>query len=151
MVRGLKPSPDPMLQARMFAYPDAARYRLGIGYQFLPTNAASSKVYCPTERDGKMNFTSIYEGDPNYARTQIKPVNFIASQSKPAQDMGVKRDVVQNFDRVEASSPVSFATDVIDKDVEQATALWQVLVKQEGVQNRLVNKAGAHISSVKAK
>lgn len=57
MVNGIEPSPDPMLQARMFAYPDAARYRLGINYQFLPTNVAKSHVYCPTERDGLMNFT----------------------------------------------------------------------------------------------
>lgn len=65
MVRGVEPSPDPILQARMFAYPDAARYRLGINYQFLPTNAAKSEVYCPIERDGFMNFTK------NMGKTRI--------------------------------------------------------------------------------
>ena len=60
MVRGIAPSTDPMLQARMFAYPDASRYRLGVNYQFLPTNAAKSEVNCPIERDGFMNFTSNY-------------------------------------------------------------------------------------------
>ena len=44
----------------MFAYPDAARYRLGVNYQFLPTNSPRSEVYCPTERDGFMNFTENY-------------------------------------------------------------------------------------------
>jgi catalase len=39
MVPGIEPSADPMLQARMFAYLDAQRYRLGVNYQFLPTNA----------------------------------------------------------------------------------------------------------------
>jgi catalase len=37
MVPGIAPSPDPMLQARMFAYPDAQRYRLGVNYQYLPS------------------------------------------------------------------------------------------------------------------
>lgn len=60
MVPGIEPSPDPMLQARMFAYPDAVRYRLGVNYQFLPTNAAKSPAYCPIERDGFMNFTQNY-------------------------------------------------------------------------------------------
>ncbi len=48
MVPGIEASAEPMLQARMFAYPDAQRYRLGVNYQFLPTNAATSPVYCPT-------------------------------------------------------------------------------------------------------
>src|SRR5258708_1824268 len=34
----IAPTADPMLQARMFAYPDAARYRLGVNYQQLPCN-----------------------------------------------------------------------------------------------------------------
>lgn len=36
-----------VLQARLFAYPDAARYHLGVNYQQLPTNAAKAQVYCP--------------------------------------------------------------------------------------------------------
>jgi catalase len=151
MVRGIEPSPDPMLQARMFAYPDAARYRLGINYQFLPTNAAKSKVYCPTERDGKMNFTNNYEGDPNYAGTKIKPVSFIASDLKPAPGTSASGNAVHTLDRADTGIPVSFASEVTDKDFEQATALWQVMGKQEGSQDRLVNNAAAHISGVKAK
>jgi catalase len=47
MVPGIEPSADPMLQARMFAYSDAARYRLGVNYQMLPTNAAKSRSISP--------------------------------------------------------------------------------------------------------
>lgn len=39
MVPGVGPSPDRMLQARLFAYGDAARYRLGINHIQLPVNA----------------------------------------------------------------------------------------------------------------
>ncbi|GAD98054.1 catalase, putative, partial [Paecilomyces variotii No. 5] len=66
MVPGWAPSADPMLQARMFAYPDAARYRLGVNYQHLPTNHARVPIYCPFQRDGFMNFTDNYGDDPNY-------------------------------------------------------------------------------------
>lgn len=59
MVRGIAPAPDAMLQARMFAYPDASRYRVGVNYQMLPTNAPVSHVYCPIERDGFMNFVRL--------------------------------------------------------------------------------------------
>ena len=34
-----------VLQARMFAYPDAARYRLGANYQQLPSNRAHVQIY----------------------------------------------------------------------------------------------------------
>ncbi|KAK2873343.1 hypothetical protein FQN49_002417 [Arthroderma sp. PD_2] len=36
LVPGVEPSEDPILQARMFAYPDAQRYRLGAGHQKPP-------------------------------------------------------------------------------------------------------------------
>jgi catalase len=37
-VPGIGPSPDRMLQARLFAYGDAARYRLGVNHTELPIN-----------------------------------------------------------------------------------------------------------------
>lgn len=149
MVRGVEPSPDPMLQTRMFAYPDAARYRLGINYQFLPTNAAKSEVYCPTQRDGKMNFTNNYGGDPNYTGSKIKQTKFVA----PKQSAGsrAEAEVLHSLDRAEVGAPLSFASEVTDKDFEQATALWRLMGKQEGAQLRLVNNAAAHVSGVKAK
>ncbi|KAJ5378401.1 hypothetical protein N7509_011520, partial [Penicillium cosmopolitanum] len=45
MVPGIATSADPVLQARLFAYPDAARYHLGVNYQQLPTNAAKAQFY----------------------------------------------------------------------------------------------------------
>ena len=149
MVRGIEPSPDPMLQARMFAYPDAARYRLGINYQFLPTNAAKSEVYCPIERDGRMNFTNNYGGDPNYIGAKIKPMNFVAQK----QGEGARMDEqnIHTLDRAPAGVPVSFSSQVTDKDFEQATGLWHLMGKQDGAQLRLVNNVAAHVSGAKEK
>jgi len=53
VVPGISWSPDRMLQARLFAYGDAQRYRLGINFNHMPVNAPQ----CPFHsyhRDGKM-------------------------------------------------------------------------------------------------
>lgn len=44
MVPGIEPSPDKMLQGRLFAYGDTARHRLGPNYLQLPVNCPY-KVY----------------------------------------------------------------------------------------------------------
>lgn len=62
-----------VLQARMFAYPDAQRYRLGVNYTQLPSNRAICPVYAPFERDGMGTFTQNYGGDPNYVRSSLTP------------------------------------------------------------------------------
>ncbi|OTA64757.1 catalase-domain-containing protein [Hypoxylon sp. EC38] len=143
MVPGIEPSPDPMLQARMFSYPDAARYRLGVNYQFLPSNAPKSEVYCPIERDGFMNFTSNYNGDPNYVGTKLKPVRFV----KPRQDGQAQ---ARQHDGG-SGMPVVFSSEVTDKDFEQSTALWNIMGKQEGAQERFVSNVSAHLSNAQTK
>ncbi|KAK6954063.1 hypothetical protein Daesc_004025 [Daldinia eschscholtzii] len=152
MVSGIEPSPDPMLQARMFAYPDAARYRLGANYQFLPTNASKSEVYCPIERDGFMNFTTNYGGDPNYVGTKLKPVKFIRNGNTNQDGVVDGNDSKRNTSRFDhplpdSGIPVVFSSEVTDKDFEQSTALWNVMGKQEGAQQRFVNNLSAHISA----
>ncbi|KAL2812262.1 catalase-like domain-containing protein [Aspergillus granulosus] len=73
MVPGIAATPDPMLQARMFAYPDAQRYRLGVNYTQLPSNRPRVPIYNPFERDGAGTITKNYGGDPNYVRSTISP------------------------------------------------------------------------------
>ena len=140
MVPGIEPSADPMLQARMFAYPDAQRHRLGANYQFLPTNLPVVPVYAPTQRDGFMNFTSNYGGDPNYVGAEIKPTSF-------------KQDVqVWNYKPTKEpfTGPVTFSSEVTEADFEQPQALWtKVMAKQEGCQDRFVENAAEHVSQVK--
>ncbi len=55
IVPGIGFSPDKMLQARVFSYADAHRYRLGTHYEALPINAPK----CPVNhyhKDGQMRF-----------------------------------------------------------------------------------------------
>ncbi|XP_054276615.1 catalase-like [Macrosteles quadrilineatus] len=54
LVPGIEPSPDKMLQGRLFAYPDAQRYRLGVNYQQLRVNAPYLVKVANTQRDGRM-------------------------------------------------------------------------------------------------
>ncbi|KAI1612780.1 catalase-like domain-containing protein [Exophiala viscosa] len=147
MVPGIEPSPDPMLQARMFAYPDAARYRLGINYTFLPTNAPKSEVYVPTERDGRMNFTSNYGDDPNYVGSKLKPMNFKGTVHRSGQN-GHPANMMKTLDQVEVTTPITAFTTVSDKDFEQPRALWEFMAKQDGAQERFINNLAAHVSGV---
>jgi catalase len=55
IVPGIGFSPDKMLQARIFSYADAHRYRLGTHYEQLPVNAARCPVH-HYHKDGPMRF-----------------------------------------------------------------------------------------------
>ncbi len=61
VVPGIGFSPDRMLQARIFSYADAHRYRLGTHYEALPVN----RPRCPVHhyhKDGQMNFMGQQSG-----------------------------------------------------------------------------------------
>ena len=57
MVPGIGPSPDRMLQSRLFSYGDAARYRLGVNHHSIPVNAPRCPVHS-YHRDGSMRVNS---------------------------------------------------------------------------------------------
>lgn len=61
IVPGIGFSPDKMLQARIFSYADAHRYRLGTHYEGLPVNAPKCPVH-HYHKDGPMRF---FANNPN--------------------------------------------------------------------------------------
>jgi len=65
-VPGVGPSPDKMLQARLFAYGDAHRYRLGVNHTRLPINAPRGGAVDNYGRDGAMRFDANSGGAKNY-------------------------------------------------------------------------------------
>ena len=65
IVPGISFSPDKMLQARIFAYADAHRYRVGTWYEMLPVNRPISPVN-HYHADGSMNFTNPVGPDAYY-------------------------------------------------------------------------------------
>ncbi|ODN68553.1 catalase [Methylobrevis pamukkalensis] len=64
IIPGIGFSPDKMLQARIFSYADAHRYRLGTHYEHLPVNAAKCPVH-HYHKDGPMRFFPQMTGNVN--------------------------------------------------------------------------------------
>lgn len=69
LVPGIEPSPDKMLQGRLFSYPDTHRHRLGVNYQQIPVNcpyAVKGKVQ-NGQRDGFMVVNGNQGNRPHYS------------------------------------------------------------------------------------
>lgn len=82
-VPGIGYSPDKMLQARVFSYADAHRYRLGTHYESIPVNQPKSPVH-HYHRDGQMNvYGGIKTGHPD---AYYEPNSF----GGPVEDKSVK-------------------------------------------------------------
>ncbi|WOO83124.1 Peroxisomal catalase [Vanrija pseudolonga] len=131
MVPGIAPSLDPMLQARMFAYPDAARYRVGVNYQQLPCNRPVSHVYAPYERDGAMRYMTNYGSDPSYVNSALVPVQFESEIGASGYSIG--------HDEVMVGRVAGYASEVTDDDFVQARAMWDVLGCHSGEQEDFVD------------
>lgn len=136
----------PVLQARLFAYPDAARYRLGTNYQQLPTNAAKAPVYCPFQRDGSMNFSGNYGADPNYVCSSLKPAKFY----QDIKGVGPKTLNVMTEHERWVGEVINFTTHVTDEDFVQPAALWEVIKKEPGHEERFFGNVAVHLSKVKS-
>ncbi|MEI9987883.1 MAG: catalase, partial [Aliidongia sp.] len=67
LVPGIEPSPDRMLQGRLFAYADTQRYRVGPNYMELPVNRPLVQV-SDNNIDGAMQSVAS-KGDVNYEPT----------------------------------------------------------------------------------
>jgi catalase len=65
-VPGIGPSPDKMLQGRLFSYHDTHLHRLGPNYHLLPINAPKGAAMNSYQRDGFMRFDANGAGGPNY-------------------------------------------------------------------------------------
>jgi len=66
LVPGIAPSPDKMLQARLFSYHDTHIHRLGPNYHLIPVNTPKNTSEYSYQRDGFMRTDSNFDGNPNY-------------------------------------------------------------------------------------
>jgi catalase len=71
MVPGVEPSADPVLQSRLFSYPDTHRHRLGVNYQQIPVNRPL-RAFNPYQRDGLMAVNGNYGANPNYPSSCVQ-------------------------------------------------------------------------------
>ena len=65
-VPGIGPSPDKMLQGRLFSYGDTHRYRLGANHMQLPVNRSHATEARNYSRDGAMRSDGNHGGEKNY-------------------------------------------------------------------------------------
>lgn len=124
----------------MFAYPDAARHRIGVNYQQLPTNAPHAPVYSPFQRDGLMNLSSNYGEDPSYVNSSLQRTRFAPKTTSP---------ITEHEKWV--GEVCSFVTTSDEKDYEQATGLWKVIGREPGHQDRFVENVAGSVRKVKSK
>lgn len=137
VVPGWEPSADPVLQSRLFSYPDTHRHRLGTNYQQIPANCPLAGVaFNPFQRDGAMQVNGNYGSFPGY-QSSFHPINF----------MNVKPH--ENHEKW-VGSATNFAFRVDDKkDFEQANGLWKVLGRQPGQQDNFVGNVSGHLKGAK--
>ncbi|WWD16269.1 hypothetical protein CI109_100695 [Kwoniella shandongensis] len=133
MIPGIEPSADPVLQSRLFSYPDAHRHRIGANYQQLPVNAP----VCPFamanfQRDGQMAYYN--QGSrPNYL-SSIEPIKF----KERSYDLN---KVHGKF----VGEAVSFLSEIRPEDFVAARALWQKVFSDESRQ-RFIETVSGHMS-----
>ena len=136
MVPGIGPSPDKMLQARLFAYGDAHRYRLGVNHTQLPVNSPKG---CPFDhgsnygRDGAMRFNANGGRSVNY-----EPNSF----GGPAQ---TDVPLYAGFDLGKVSGTYQPDVRGID-DFQQAGDLYRLM--DPDAQQRLINAIAGSLSQV---
>jgi catalase len=88
-VPGIGPSPDKLLQGRLFSYHDTHRHRLGPNYHLLPVNASKAASVNNYQRDGFMNSASMNGGPNYYPNTMGGPEPDIRAAEPPIKLTGV--------------------------------------------------------------
>ncbi|KAL2822466.1 catalase-like domain-containing protein [Aspergillus granulosus] len=137
LVPGVEPSADPVLQARLFSYPDAHHHRLGINYQQIPVNCPL-RAWNPYQRDGPMSVRGNYGSIPNY------PSSFQPLRHHPSQTNGSTPGRAQEHEKWAGAVTVR-QSPVTDHDFVQPRRLWHVLGKTPGQQENLIENIAVHL------
>jgi catalase len=135
VVPGISFSPDKMLQARIFAYADAHRYRLGANYEALPINRPHVSAHGVNnyQRDGYMRFDGNTGAAVNY-----EPNSFGGPKADPAfREPPLK--ISGDADRYEQERGV-------DDDYVQPGNLYRLMTAEE--QQRLVDNVVSALKGV---
>ncbi|OOQ83138.1 Catalase [Penicillium brasilianum] len=127
---GVEPSADPVLQSRLFSYPDTHRHRLGGNYEQIPVNCPL-RSFSPWHRDGAMNVHGNYGANPNYPST-FRPLAYKPVKASQEHEKWTGAAVAEQI-------PVT------DEDFVQANGLWQVLGRQPGQQENFVKNISGHL------
>ncbi|KAJ2745577.1 catalase A [Coemansia sp. BCRC 34301] len=134
MVPGIAPSPDRMLQGRLFSYPDTHRHCLGANYLQLPINCPIAPTRSH-QRDGPMVFGDNGGRLPNY-----EPNSFGGPQEAPSAR--------ETDNRSSAEGLIGrHGYQLVDEDFDQPRALYRLL--SAGEQQDLVDNIAGSIAQAK--
>ncbi len=115
-VPGIWTSPDKLLQARLMAYTDAHRYRLGANADLIPINKPLNKMYT-TQRDGDMQVDGNMGNAPNYYPSSFANVAVTPKAAPPPVPVEgeITRHVIDSSD-IDYVQPGEFFRDHLDDD-----------------------------------
>ncbi|HOT24218.1 MAG TPA: catalase [Thermoleophilia bacterium] len=132
-VPGIGPSPDKMLQGRLFAYGDAHRYRLGANHTQLPVNRPRAATVANYHRDGFMR------ADGNFGRARNYEPNSFGGPAETGEPLyaGLATDGPSGTYEWDSREGDDFV---------QAGALYRVM--DEAARARLVSNIAASLSQV---
>ncbi|HEV7848641.1 MAG TPA: catalase [Mycetocola sp.] len=135
-VPGIAASPDRMLQARIFSYADAQRYRVGVNHAQLPVNAAKTQVNSYS-KDGAARIDFPPANRPVYA-----PNSFGGPHADPAR--AAESTGWQNDGELLHTSATLHAE---DDDFGQAGTLYRD-VMDDDQKARLLAQITGHVGAV---
>lgn len=139
MVPGIEPTADPVLQSRLFSYPDTHRHRVGANFQQLPINIPRTPYKMANfQRNGNMAFYN--QGSrPNYL-SSIEPIGF--------RERSV--DIAEVHNPHWVGKAVAYLSEIRPEDFDAPRKLWEN-VFDEGARQRFVGNVSGHMANCKDK
>lgn len=133
-----QPSPDRMLQARLFSYVDTHRHRLGANFNQIPINCPYASKVTNNQRDGAFAINGNGGGGPNYAPNS-HPKSLTNPATVPSAAIA-KFNVTGQVGRFTHSHPNS--------DFEQPGLFWRNVLKPDE-RTRLVENIVGSLSGAR--
>jgi catalase len=126
MVPGIEPSPDKMLQARLWSYADAHRHRLGVNSKSIPVNCPFNSKVNNYQRDGPARVDGNQDGAPNYF-----PNSFSGPQPDPSL----------SWHAYSVSGDVARHETAHDDNFSQVSVFYNKVLNEQGRENLTSNIA----------
>lgn len=167
MVPGIGPSPDKMLQGRMFSYTDTQRHRLGPNFQQIPVNRSKLSHPANNQRDGLMSVTGNGGSGPNYypnsqggpspnpafTPPKLKVMGFTGRHQIPLTLLDFEQPAKLYREKFSEEQRTSLIENICDslgqtpKNIQyRQTALFHIADKEWG--NRVADKLGLNKNKV---
>jgi catalase len=130
LVPGIYPSPDKLLQGRLFAYEDAHRYRLGKNHDLIPVNSPRGSRANTNERDGLMMTDGNYGSTANYFPNSVNAQSE-AKQIPDVPALALAEAMIARHD-----------LEIVENDYYQAGELYRRVLSDTDRDHLISNIAG---------